>query len=280
METWTILLIIFGSLFLLALVFAAGFCFLIRPNKNRREMEKYKSVKYAHRGLHSEGVAENSMTAFEKAKEMGFGIELDVQLSSDGELVVFHDATLNRVCGIDGRVKDFTYAELSEMYLSGTKDTVPLFKDVLNLIGGRVPLLIEVKMEAGESGIAEKLLEVIDGYKGDFIVESFNPYALKVLRERRPDIMRGILSCVYMKQEKYKGKPLYWMLENLLTNFIGRPDFIAYEKIGFTNHNLRLIRHTFGTPLMAWTVKSQEEEAEAISHGFDTVIFEGYVPEQ
>ena len=280
METWEILLIVFGSLFLAALIFAAGFCFLISPNKKRREMEKYKAVKYAHRGLHSEGVAENSLSAFEKARDMGFGIELDVQLSSDGELVVFHDSTLKRVCGIDGKVKDFTAAELSEMSLLGTADTIPLFKDVLNLIGGRVPLLIEVKMEAGESGIAEKLLEVIDGYKGEFIVESFNPYALKVLKERRPDILRGILSYEYMKNEKNKGKPLFWFLQNLLTNYIGRPDFIAYEKTGFTNHNLRFIRHTFATPLMAWTVKSQEEEAAAISHGFDTVIFEGYIPEQ
>ena len=279
MEARTVVLIIFAVLFLLALIFAVGFCYLISPGKKRREMEKYKGVKYVHRGLHSESVAENSITAFALAKEHGFGIELDVQLSRDGELVVFHDSTLMRVCGVEGKVKDYTAEELSEMYLLGTKDTVPLLKDVLSLIDGSVPLLIEIKQEAGSVDVAEKLVEVIADYKGDFIVESFNPYALKVIRKKRPDVLRGILSTEYSKNEKYKGKPLYFMLENLLFNFACRPDFISYEKSGFTNHNLRFIRQTFSTALVAWTVTSPEEEAQAISHGFDTVIFEGYIPE-
>ncbi len=279
METRTVVLIIFAALFFLALISAVGFCYLISPGKKRREMEKYKSVKYAHRGLHSEAVAENSITAFALAKEHGFGIELDVQLSSDGELVVFHDSTLMRVCGAQGNVKDYTAEQLSEMYLSGTNDTVPRLKDVLALIDGSVPLLIEIKQEAGSVDVAEKLVEVIGDYKGDFIVESFNPFALKVIRKKRPDVLRGILSTEYSKNEKYKGKPLYWMLQNLLFNFACRPDFISYEKNGYTNHNVRFIRQTFSTALVAWTVTSPEEEAQAISHGFDTVIFEGYIPE-
>ena len=280
MEARTIVLIVFSILFFLALTFTVGFCYLITPGKKRREIQRYKGVKYAHRGLHGEGAAENSMTAFARAKEHGFGIELDVQLSADGELVVFHDSTLMRVCGVDGRVKDFSYSELGEMYLLGTNDTVPLLKSVLELIDGRVPLLIEIKQEAGSVDVAEKLVEVIADYKGEFIVESFNPYALKVLRKKRPDILRGILSTEYSKNEKYKGKPLYFLLENLLFNFVCRPDFISYEKGGYTNHNLRFIRQTFSTALVAWTIVSAEEEREAISHGFDTVIFENYIPEQ
>ena len=254
--------------------------YMICPAKRRDQMQKYKRVKYAHRGFHGDGRAENSMSAFAAAKELGFGIELDVRLSKDGELVVFHDADLTRVAGIDGKVIDFTAEELSKMSLSGTADGIPTLREVLELIDGAVPLLIEVKMAGDESGIAEKLVEVIEGYKGDFIVESFNPFALKTVKRARPDIMLGMLSMEYTKDERYRGKLLYKLLQNLQLNFLVRPDFIAYDKNGYSVPNLRFIRKTFGTPLLAWTIKSQKEEDEAISHGFDSVIFEGYIPEK
>ena len=254
--------------------------YMIAPGKKRREMDKYKQVKYAHRGLHDSTKAENSMSAFRAAKERGFGIELDVRLSKDGELVVFHDDNLTRVAGKEGKVVDFTADELSKMKLNGTDDGIPTLREVLELIDGSVPLLIEMKMNQGEGGVAEKLVEVIDGYKGEFIVESFNPFALRTLRRLRPDVQRGFLSMEYMKSEKTKGKLLYRLLENLCFNFLMRPDFIAYEKTGHKVRNLRIIRRSFGTPLLAWTIKSESEEEAAISHGFDTVIFEGYIPEK
>lgn len=274
------LVIVFLSIIaLLVAIWLVGL-YMICPGKRRAEMEKYKNVKYAHRGLHNSERAENSLSAFAAAKELGFGIELDVRLSKDGELVVYHDDNLSRVVGKEGRVIDFTLEELSEMKLSGTDDTIPTFKEVLDLIDGAVPLVIEIKMNAGESGVAEKLLEVIDGYKGDFVVESFNPFALRTVRAMRPDILRGILSTEYMKDPKHKGSLLYRLLQNLHLNFLMRPDFIAYDKNGYAVPALRRIRKNFNTPLIAWTVKSKEEEDAAISHGFDTVIFEGYIPEK
>ena len=273
-----IALIILAIVSALALIISLGVLFMIAPGKRRKEMEKYKKVKFAHRGLHGYTVAENSLTAFLEAKKMGYGIELDVQLSRDGQLVVFHDATLNRVCGIDGRVKDFTVEELQKMRLSEGSDTIPTFKEVLSLINESVPLLIEIKMDAGESGIAERFIEEIADYHGDYIVESFNPLALRTVRAARPDILRGILSMDYMKEEKYRGKLTYRLLKSLLLNFLMRPDFIAYDKSDYKNTALRFIRRAFGTPLFAWTVKSPEEEAMAISRGFDSVIFEDYYP--
>ena len=220
------------------------------------------------------------LSAFAAARDAGFGIELDVRLSKDGELVVFHDVDLSRMVGKEGKVIDFTAAELAQMKLADTSDGIPTLREVLDLIDGAVPLLIEMKMAGDEGGVAEKLVEVIDGYKGDFIVESFNPMALKTLKKLRPDIMRGMLSMVYMNEPRFKGKLLYRLLQNLQLNFLVRPDFIAYEKDGYTVGNLRFIRRNFNTPLIAWTIKSKEEEAEAIGHGFDTVIFEGYIPEK
>ena len=272
-----IVLTALASLLLLAF---GVWLYMVWPGKKRPEMEKYKNVKYAHRGLHDENKAENSMSAFAAAKEKGFGIELDVRLSKDGELVVFHDETLTRVVGIEGKVIDYTADELAKMSLLGTADGVPTLRQVLDLIDGVVPLLIEIKMGNGESGIAEKFIEVIEGYKGDYIVESFNPIALKIVRRERPDILRGILSAEYMKDPKYGGKLIYRLGQHLALNFLMRPDFIAYDKKGYTVFGLRFIRRVFDTPLITWTIKSQEEENEAISHGFDTVIFENYIPEK
>ena len=218
------------------------------------------------------------MSAFKAAKEMGFGIEFDIRLSKDGEVVVFHDDNLSRMTGKEGKVLDYTAEELSKMSLLDSGEGIPTLKQLLNLIDGAVPLLIEVKMSASESGVAEKFLEVIEGYKGEFIVESFNPFVLHTIRKNRPDILRGMLSLEYMKEDKHKGKLLYRLLQNLYFNFLARPDFISYEKNGFAVPNVRFIRRNFGTTLFAWTIKSQKEEDEAVSHGFDTVIFEGYIP--
>ena len=271
-----IVLIVIAALLLLGL---GIWLYLIWPGKKRPEMEKFKHVRYAHRGLHDDEKAENSMSAFRAAKEKGYGIELDVRLSKDGELVVFHDETLTRVVGKEGRVIDFTAEELAKMSLSGTSDGIPTLREVLELIDGAVPLLIEIKMSPKESGVAEKFIEVIEDYKGEYIVESFNPFALKTVKALRPDILRGFLSAAYMKDERYKGKLLYRMLQNMQLNFLMRPDFISYDKKGYGVWHLRFIRRIFGTALITWTVKSQDEEREAIAHGFDTVIFENYIPE-
>ena len=252
---------------------------MIFPGGKRQKMQRFVGVHYAHRGLHDESKAENSMSAFRAAKENGYGIELDVRLSKDGELVVFHDETLTRVTGNEGWVKDFTSEELAKMKLSGTDEGIPTFREVLELIDGSVPLLIELKELTSESGLAEKFVEVIKDYKGDYIVESFNPMTVRRMKKLRPDILRGILSTTYTKDEKHKGKILYYLAEKLLLNFYTRPNFISYYHEGYTVRNLGFIRRVFGTPLLTWTVKSQAEENAAYEHGFDTVIFEGYIPE-
>ena len=280
MEWYHIALIVLGSVLLFLLLCYLFVLWLTMPGRRKCGLDKYKDVKFAHRGLHGDGRAENSMSAFRAAKDAGFGIELDVRLSRDGELVVFHDPNLDRVCGVSGRVIDYTAEELSKMSLSGTDDGIPTFSEVLEIIDGAVPLLVEIKHDLGEGGVAEKLAEVIAGYKGDYIVESFNPLALRKVRQLMPDVPRGILSMRYSEEPKYKGKLLYFLLENMLLNFLMRPDFIAYEKTGHGNFILRRIRRKIGTPLFAWTVRSEEEEIKAVSDGFDSIIFEGYVPKK
>lgn len=252
------------------------YLFLIAP-RNRRQMNKFKSVMYAHRGLHNGERAENSMSAFRAAVEGGYGIELDVRMSRDGRLVVFHDDTLDRVCGREGKVIDFTADELAAFSLNGTADGIPLFTDVLKLIDGRVPLLVEIKENPGNSRVSEKTCEILRDYEGEYIIESFNPLSLRTVKGIMPHIPRGILSHRYYSYEQYR-KPLYFILQSLLLNFLCRPAFIAYDHRHASAFGLRLIRRLFRTPTLAWTVRSAEEEATARKAGFDGIIFESYIP--
>ena len=273
-------LIILTAVLAVFLLFFLIYLFLIMPSlKRKKQMLAFTKHKYAHRGLHGDGVAENSMTAFRLAVEAGYGIELDVRLSRDGRLVVFHDDTLDRVTDAAGRVDSKDYSELCEISLSKTSDTIPLFSDVLKLVDGKVPLLIELKEDAGKYGVTEKTLETLKGYSGPYIIESFNPLALGRVKKLEPDILRGILSMNYLSEKKYR-KPMYFLLQILSLNVVCRPDFIAFNHAQYKNAALRLVRTLFGTPTLAWTIKSKEEEAAAYKHKFKGVIFENYLSEK
>lgn len=274
MKIFLIVLLSVISFLLLSFIL---FLFLIKPNSKREEIKKIIKTKYAHRGLHGPGRAENSLSAFEAAVKMGFGIELDVRLSSDGELVVFHDDTLERVTKESGRVDSKTAKQLSEIKLCGTEDTIPIFKDVLRLVNGRVPLLVEIKEDAGKYGVTKKTVEALKEYKGDFIIESFNPLSLRVIRNEMPDVLRGLLSQNFLTEKRYRN-PLYFLLQNLMMNVICRPDFIAFNHAHYKNPALKLTRDMFGAATFAWTVRSKEEETAAYENGFNTVIFENYTP--
>ena len=201
--------------------------FLVAP-RNRKQMEKFKNIYYAHRGLHNADRAENSMSAFKAAVDSGYGIELDIRLSKDGKLVVFHDDTLDRVCGREGKVIDFTADELATFRLNGTEDGIPLFSDVLKLVDGKVPLLVEIKEDPGVCAVSLAACEMLKGYSGEFIIESFNPLSLNTVKKNYREIPRGILSHRYYEYEQYR-KPLYFALQSLLLNFLCRPAFIAYD---------------------------------------------------
>lgn len=253
---------------------------LIRTKREGDIMRAYRGVSFAHRGLHGEGRAENSLSAFSAAAKEGFGIELDVRLSKDGKMVVFHDDTLTRVAGIDKRVDSLSLDELKKCHLLGTDDTVPAFREVLELIDGRVPLLIEIKEDAGNSRVTETLVSELEGYAGPYIVESFNPLSLRTFRRFRRDVPLGILSQHFCRRDEYRGKILYFLLQNMLLNFLSAPDFVAYDHTDANMPSLKLARTVFGTPTVAWTVRSEEEEKTARAVGFNSVIFEGYLPNE
>ena len=265
------------AVFGILVICLALYIYAVAPGRRRAGMEKFKSLRYAHRGLHGEGIAENSISAFRAATDAGYAIELDVRLSKDGKLVVFHDNVLDRMTTESGRVDDKTADELSRLRLLGTEDCIPTFEEVLRLVDGKVPLLVEIKEFAGGCNTAQKTVEALKEYGGEFIIESFNPVALSYVRKNMPQVMRGFLSMDFLSEENHRGVR-YSLLKNLLFNFLSRPDFIAYRYSDYKNVSLRFVRRFFGTPTLAWTVKSAEDEESAYLHGFDGVIFEQYIP--
>lgn len=235
---------------------------------------------YAHRGLHNlnKGIPENTLTAFRNAVEHGYGIELDIQLTKDGQVVVAHDFDLKRICGIDKQIDELSYEELRRFRVLGTEEQIPLFQDVLDLVDGKVPLLVEIKYKHLGSSICRKAAEILDHYSGPYCIESFHPAALLWLRKYRPYICRGQLGMNFHKDDG-KIHPVYYFPRHLLTNFLTKPDFIAYDHHARSALSLTLCRVIFGTPCFAWTVKSPKE-LYACEHAFDYFIFEGFLPEE
>ncbi|MBO5165496.1 MAG: glycerophosphodiester phosphodiesterase [Lachnospiraceae bacterium] len=255
---------------------------LIMPRMYKRPYKKpfFEGILYAHRGLHDNAseAPENSMAAFEKAIEAGYGIELDVQLTKDKIPVIFHDFTLQRVCGVEGKVAEYTYEELQQFSLCGSEQKIPKLADFLQLVDGRVPLIIEYKLPAMQTevcAIADKLLAE---YKGVYCIESFNPLALFWYRRNRKGIMRGQLAMNFLKSEEKEYSPLlYFALGHLLFNFLTKPDFIAYNHGDYKGVSRRLCRHLYRCTAVAWTIRS-EAELGARKQDFDLFIFDSFVP--
>ena len=229
-------------------------------------MKELQQVRYAHRGLHNaqNGVPENSMPAFRRAVEQGYGIELDVHLSKDGKLVVEHDDTLRRTCGVDLRIEDTDWSTLQTLTLEGTDRRLPLLEEVFALVDGRVPLLIEAKIVGGNwNALGSALTAALERYRGPFCVESFEPRFLLWLRRHAPHIVRGQLAGNVRNENNRISPVINFVLKNLLIHLLSRPDFVAYNYKTHRNLSFRICRLLYRPPLFLWTVKTPEGEAVA-----------------
>ncbi len=259
------------------------YLYLILPRPRAWRKAPRKRMLFAHRGLWQgqengpQSVPENSMAAFRAAVERGFGIETDVQLSRDGHLILFHDDTLQRMCGDPRAVCDVPYAEMRAMHLMGTKETLPDPAMLLKLTDGRVPLLLEIKTGRRIPELCEKLCALLDTYRGFYMIESFDPRALWWFRRHRPKVLRGQLAFGLTRGAKWKKTGLNRALSSLVQNVLGRPAFMALDADTDKAFALRAVR-LFRPGLAAWTVRSQRE-ADALSGRYDMIIFEGFVPD-
>ena len=251
--------------------------FLIAPKARKKQIRPFL-CSYAHRGLWGGDVPENSLAAFRAAAEAGFGIELDVQLSGDGEVMVFHDYTLDRVCGVEGRLIDRTAAELCNIPLNGVEnECIPTFKQVLEVVDGRVPLLIELKGESGNTDLVPKVLEVLKTYDGPWCMESFNPLLLRAVRKQAPEAVIGLLSSDLIKEKRKGSKLLNFLLSALWLTFLCRPAFHAWDGKYPRRIALRAGLRLFGAASFVYTVR--EEAAYEVYMAEGTYpIFEGFVP--
>ena len=266
-------------IWMILIVLIAAYLIAIMPHMVRRpDVTPLMGHYYAHRGLHDNKTEapENSMAAFRKAVDAGYGIELDVQLTKDRIPVVFHVESLQRVCGIKGNVRDYTYEELLQFHLCDSEEKIPLFADFLKLVDGKVPLIIEIKIHEDHNIVCEIADSLIREYKGVYCIESFHPLAVKWYKEHRPEVIRGQLSS-RLAPAGERESFLYMMSHYLLFNCVTKPDFIAYDHLHKSNLSRTLCQRLYHTLSVAWTIKSQEQ-LDASRKQFDLFIFEGFIP--
>ena len=267
------------ELFWIALTLIILYLLALRGRTGHAGLEKLRGWNYAHRGLHSKGVPENSLAAFRAAVDHGYGAEFDVHLLRDGGLAVIHDAKLLRTTGREGVVEDLTTEELKEYFLEGTTETIPTFREVLDTFSGKTPVIIELKPEGGNhAALCEAACAAMAGFEGAWCMESFDPRVVHWLRKNRPEIIRGQLSENYLKNPRSKlPLPLKFALAFHLENFLCRPDFIAYDFGTRKVISNPICRKLWGLEAVTWTLRNPEDHETALKEGW-IPIFENYIP--
>lgn len=228
---------------------------------------------FAHRGLfNNETRCENSLSAFRAAVQAGYGIELDLQMTSDGRIVVFHDADLTRMCSCALKVEQSTYDQLSRYNLGHTHEKIPLFTQVLREVNGKVPLIVEIKSTEHVERVCLKVYYLLRRYSGDYCIESMNPLIVSWFYKNAPQVMRGQLATRFESGSKIGSAALGGMM----FNFLSKPHFVAY------NHRFAANSHAFqfckacGAMTVGWTI--HEQDYEKAKRMYDAIIFEGFEP--
>lgn len=260
------------------LVLAIFFLLSLRGRTSHKDLLKLKKWSYAHRGLHGSGVPENSLAAFSVAKKCGYGMELDVHLLKDGSLAVTHDHSLKRCAGADIQIEDLTAQDLAQYPLEGTGEIIPLLSQVLELVDGAVPLIVELKStKENYKALCETTCDLLSGYQGLYCVESFDPRCIYWLRKHRNSVMRGQLVDNLFKT----GSKLPWLLKFLLRhqmlNLFSKPDFIAYDFEDRKTLSNFICRKIWGMQGVTWTICNTDDYNTAVKEGW-IPIFENIVP--
>lgn len=265
------------------IVCVGAWLWLIAPGKGA-DFSELKKYDYAHRGLHDKesGVPENSERAFALAVDCGFGMEFDLQLTKDNYVVVHHDHTIARTCGEDRLISEMDLGEVRQYRLFGTEERIPLFEDVLKIVDGKTPLIIELKGYNDANELCTRVMKILDGYKGLYCVESFDPRIVQWFKENRPEIIRGQLmhhmeKGVELTPKKKLTATEAFAARNLMTNFMTRPHFEAYDFHGRERLSIAAVRGVFGMQEVSWTLRKEEDYAKARKLG-NLCIFEGFIP--
>jgi len=265
------------SIWLLLLIVLAVLAFMTHPSLHYQKCRPWRGRRFAHRGLHDleNGVVENTLPAFIAARDAGFGMELDIRFSKDLQVVVFHDDDLLRLAGDARKVRQLTLAELKALPLAGREDArIPTLREVLDAVGGRTPLLIELKSGPGNDRLCRALLEHLRDYPGEAIVESFNPLIVAWFRFHAPHMVRGQLVGPLQSYRPVVNGIAGFFMAGLLANCLSRPDFVAYDANALRFFSPHFQRFMFRTPMAAWTVRDPALAALVEKRG-EMSIFEG-----
>lgn len=254
-------------------LFVLLYFFLIFPSgRKHKDIKLLNGLYIAHRGFHGD-YPENSIESFKQAIQNNYAIEIDIHLTKDGELVVFHDDDFKRMCGVDKGPEDLTLKEIKQLRLANTEFTVPTLKECLDAIDGKAILLIEFKMVKNNyKPLCEAANKILEKYIGKYFVQSFYPQVLNWYRINRKDVCRGQLSTTFADEKIFVQK----LLGKLLFNFLSRPDFISYDVL-YPNTFNRKVCTLLGAHPVGWTIVSKEQLEESKKH-FKTYIFENFKP--
>lgn len=264
------------------LVIVILYLLAIMPKLRRNsDIKKLDGWLFAHRGLHnnSSEAPENSLRAFELAVEHGYGIELDVQLTKDLVPVVFHDYALKRACKTSNKVSEYNYEELKQFRLFESRQTIPTLEEVLRLVDGKVPLIVELKIPWSANKLCEAVSKQLEEYQGLYCIESFNPFGLIWYKKHAPNIVRGQLATDFRKEKVEGSRVQYFILKHLLMNFLTKPDFIAYHHVYKKGLSFSICRKLFRVKTVAWTIQSQKDYDNSRKY-YEWFIFDSFIPDE
>ncbi|MCL2861964.1 MAG: glycerophosphodiester phosphodiesterase [Firmicutes bacterium] len=227
----------------------------------------------AHRGLYNEEFPENSSAAFENAIDNGYAIEMDLRMLDDGTVVVFHDEKLARMSGADGYLSKMKYDDLKELKLNATKYGIPTFEEVLKLVAGRVPLMLDVKSFGNVGELEKKVIELLSKYDGQVAIISSNPYTLEYFKIHAPHLTRGQKSRLYTKENEPSFAPRKYMTKMKMIP-LSKPEFIVYEALDLPNKYIKKV----GLPILALNIRSNLQMEETLPF-CDNILFEKFIPE-
>lgn len=224
----------------------------------------------AHRGYHNgKDIPENSIKAFQEAIKNNLIIELDIHILKDSNVVVFHDDNIKRMTGIDKDIKDMTYEELKNIKLNNTNENIPLLKDVLTLVNGKVPIIIELKYDVKYGILEKEVIKILKEYDGKYAIKSFNPFSIYYFKKNSPETIRGQLVSNNINKDISKIKK--YVLRKMIFNVLTKPDFISCDIKDLPNKKITKLRKN--KIILGWTIRNNKDLSKARKY-CDNIIFE------
>ena len=229
--------------------------------KVKKDTNFLKQNLIAHRGMHniSKGIPENSIKAFKQAVKNNYIIELDVHILKDNSVIVFHDDNLKRMTGLDKSIREITYEEIRNLKLQNTDEHIPLLKEVLRVVDGKVPIIVELKTDTRVGLLEKETINILKDYKGKYAIKSFDPLTVFFFKKNYPQVVRGQLSSDFKNDKMNIIKKI--VLKNMILNFITKPDFISYDINALPNK--RVEKYRGEKIILGWTIRNKEDMKKA-----------------